>query len=61
MDTLKTEFKETFNIELVDIEEVMTARSNNDDALYKLEFNRKQVTKKEIFKIRYVCDIVVRW
>lgn len=60
-DTIKTEFKETFNIELVNIKEVMTARSNKDDALYMLEFNREQITKKEIFKIRYVSGIVVRW
>ena len=61
VDTIKDEFKKTYNIELVNIKEINTSRSNLDDALYMFEFNRDQVTKKEIFKIKYVYGIVVHW
>lgn len=61
IDTIKNEFKDTFNIELVNIKEIKTSRSNLDDALYMLEFNRNQITKREVIKIKYVYGIVIHW
>ena len=39
--------------------EITTTHSNPDDALHMIEFNRRQITKREIIKIKYVYGIVV--
>lgn len=59
--TIFDEFKNTLNIEPISINEIRTTRSNRDDAIYAIEFDRTQITKKEITKIRYLCGIVVHW
>lgn len=61
LKTILEEFKNTFNIEPVNINEINTSRSNPDDALYMLEFNRSQISKREVIKIKYCCGIVVHW
>lgn len=55
------EFKESHNIVPASVKEISTKRSNIDDAIYMLEFDRQQVSKKEIRKIRYFYGIVVKW
>lgn len=59
--TLVDEFKYNFNIELANIKEIQTSRSNANDALYMLEFNRDQISKREVIKIKYVYDVVIHW
>lgn len=59
--TMKDDFKHTFGIEPVSIKEINTSRSNPDDALYMLEFNREQITKKEVMKIKFINGIAVHW
>lgn len=61
LKTIFEEFKNTFNIEPASINEIQTSRSNPDDALYMLEFNRSQISKREVTKIKYFCGIVVHW
>lgn len=53
------EFQLEYNIELISIKE--TIRSNTNDAIYMIEFNRDQISKKEVRKIKYVFNIVVQW
>lgn len=60
-EAINEEFKEKFNIEPLSVEEIKTARSTVDDALYMLEFNKNQISKREIMKIKYFCGIVVQW
>lgn len=55
------EFNTKYNIQPTKVTEVKTARSNVDDALYMLEFDRTKISKREVRKIRYVCGIVVYW
>lgn len=59
--TIQEEFKQTFNIEPISINEVITKRSNSDDAIFMMEFNRNQVSKKEIIRIKYFYGIAVHW
>lgn len=61
INTIKEEFQLKHNIEPVSIKEIKTARTNSDDALYMLEFNRSQISKREVRKIKYFCHIVVQW
>ncbi|XP_065365524.1 uncharacterized protein LOC135958550 [Calliphora vicina] len=61
IDTIRNEFRDAFNIELISIKEIITTRSSQDDALYMLEFSRDQITKREVLKIKYVYGIVVHW
>lgn len=55
------EIKATFNIEPINIKEITTARTTADDAIYMLEFNRNQVSKREIFRIKYIHSIAIHW
>lgn len=59
--TIFDEFKDTFNIEPISINEIKTAKSSRDDALYAIEFDRTQITKKEIVKIKHFYGIIVHW
>ena len=59
LKTLVDEFKYNFNIEVTNIKEIQTSRSSADDALYMLEFNRDQISKREVIKIKYVYDVVI--
>ena len=55
-------FKSMFNIEPLSTKEIQTSRSNaNDDVMYIVEFNKNQITKREIRKIKYFCGITVMW
>lgn len=58
---INDEFKETHNIQPVSIKEISTKRSNIDDALYMIEFDKQHVSKREIHRIRYFSGIVVKW
>lgn len=55
------EFKDSHNIVPVSIKEITTKRSNIDDAIYMIEFDRQQVSKAEIRQIRYFYGISVKW
>lgn len=59
--TIMEEFKATHNIQPTSLKEIKTTRSNIDDALYLIEFDRTQVTKREIIKIRFFYGISVHW
>lgn len=59
--TIEEEFKNTHNIQPTSVKEIKTKRSNIDDALFMIEFDKSQVTKKEIIKIRYFYGISVHW
>lgn len=61
IQTISEEFKSVFNIEPISITEVKTAKSNKDDALYAIEFDKNQVTKKDVRGIKYLCGIVIQW
>lgn len=61
ISTISDEFKQTHNIQPVSIKEISTKRSSIDDALYMIEFDKQQVSKREIHKIRYFNGIVVKW
>lgn len=56
--SMAEEFKNTYNIEPVNIKEITTKRSSVDDAIYMIEFNREHVSKREVRKIRYFNGIV---
>lgn len=55
------EFKTRYNIQLMKINEIKTSRTGPDDALYVLEFDRSQISKKEVRKIKHVCGVIVHW
>lgn len=55
------EFKSSHNITPVSVKEIETKRSTADDALYLIEFDRQHVSKQEILKIRYFCNIAIHW
>lgn len=57
---ISEEFKTKFNIVPISVKEIQTNRSSKDDALYMLEFNKSQISKREVRKIRYFCGIVVQ-
>lgn len=59
--TILDEFKNSFNIVPLNVAEIKTARSNSDDALYAIEFDRNQISKKEVRRIKYFYNIVVHW
>ena len=46
---------------LANIKEIQSSRSNTNDALYMLEFNRDQISKRYVIKIKYVYDVVIHW
>lgn len=58
---IQDEFKTEFNIEPTNIKDILTARSNTDDALCMVQFNRSQISKKDVRKIKYLCNVVVHW
>ena len=58
---INEEFKTMFNIEPLSTKEIQTPRPNANDALYMLEFNKNEISKREIRKIKYLCGIVVQW
>lgn len=58
---ISEEFKAKYNVQPMKISEIKTSRTNQDDALYMLEFDRSQISKREVRKIKYVCGIVVYW
>lgn len=58
---LTDEFVKTHNIHPVSVKEINTKRSNEDDTLYLVEFDRDHVSKREVLKIRYFCNIAVYW
>lgn len=55
------ELKENYNVEVLNITEIKTKISNPDDALYMLEFDRSQNSKREIMKIKQICHVIVQW
>ena len=55
------EFVRSHNIKPVSVKEVETKRSSLDDAIYMVEFDHQQVSKREIMKIRYFSNICVYW
>ena len=55
------ELKFAHNIELLSTKEIKTKYFSYDDAVYMIEFNRDQVSKKEIQKIRFFYNIAVKW
>lgn len=59
--TIIDEFKHTHNIDLSNIKEIKTKRTSIDDAIYMIEFNRDHISKREIRKIRFFCNIAVKW
>lgn len=61
ISAMAEEFKNTYNIEPVSIKEITTIRSSVDDAIYMIEFNREQVSKKEVRKIRHFNGIIIKW
>lgn len=61
LETIIEEFKNTFNITPLTVKEITTPRSNPDDALYMVEFDRSQISKKEVTRIKYFLRIVIQW
>lgn len=59
--TIFEEFKTSFNMEPVNIKEISTVRSSMDDALYSVEFDRSQVAKSDVRRIKYFYNVVVHW
>ena len=55
------EFKNNHNITPVSVKEINTKRSNNDDALYLIEFDRNHVSIGEVLKINNFCNVAVHW
>lgn len=49
------------NINPVQIKEVITPRSSNNDALYALEFKKTDVNLSQLKNIKYVCKTAVQW
>lgn len=60
-DVIKDEFMKTHNITPVSVKEIVTKRSNEDDVLYLIEFDRQHVSKREVLKIKYFSNISVYW
>lgn len=58
---ISDEFILSHNIHPVSVKEIKTQRSNANDALYMIEFNREQISKREVKKIRYFYGISVYW
>lgn len=61
IEIIKNEFVNELNITPVSVTEIKTKKSSVDDALYMIEFNRQQVSKNEVLKIKYFCNIAVYW
>lgn len=58
---IQDELKTNFNIVPLNVKEILTTRSSADDAIYMVEFSRKQVSKKVIRKIKFICKVQVHW
>lgn len=49
-------------VDVESIKEIVTKRTNVDDAIYMIEFNRKSVSKKMLYdKVRYISNVSVQW
>lgn len=59
--TINEEFRNSHNIQPVSVKEIETKRSNPDDALYLIEFDRQHISKREVMKIKYFYSISVYW
>lgn len=60
-EIIKDEFIKTHNITPISVKEIVTKRSNEDDVLYLIEFDRQHVSKREVLKIKYFANIAVYW
>lgn len=58
---ISDEFIAAHNIHPVSVKEIKTKRSNINDALYMIEFNREHISKSEVKKIKFFYDISVFW
>lgn len=59
--TITEEFHNAHNIEPISVKEIKTKRSSEDDAIYMLEFDREQISKRELMRIRFFYGISVKW
>lgn len=60
-DWIKDELLTYHGVKCIDIKEIITSKSSQNDALYLLAFNRMEVNKKILFKIKYLQNISVIW
>ena len=60
LKTITDDLKFVHNVELLSIKEIKTKYSSYDDTVYMIEFNRDQVSKKEIQKIRFFYNTAVK-
>lgn len=58
---ISEEFITAHNIHPVSVKEIITKKSNTDDAIYMIEFDRNEITKRDVHKIRYFCGIAIHW
>lgn len=60
-ELLKEEFAKIHNIRPVSLKEIVTKKTTDDDAIYLAEFNKQEVPKSEVIKIKYFSNIAVYW
>lgn len=60
-DQIKTELKDNHGIECVSVKEIVTSRSNSNDALYLVSFKHSEVRKKTLSNIKFILKIGVNW
>lgn len=58
---IKEELQTYHGVTCIDIKEIITQKSSQNDALYLLTFNRKEVNKKILYKIKYIQNISINW
>ena len=61
IDEIRSELKENYCVDILNIREIKTKRSTKNDALYIIEFSRDSIAKKDVMKIKYICKVRVDW
>lgn len=62
INTITDELKTCFNITPVSVTEIVTQKSNKNDAIYSVEFDRGQISKREVrTKVKYLFNVVIQW
>lgn len=60
-ESIKEELLKFHGVKCVDIKEIITQKTTVNDALYLLTFNRMEVNKKILYKIKSIQSVIIYW
>lgn len=60
-DHISDELSSNHGVKTVDVREIVTRRSTDNDTLYLITFKRSEVRKKLLHKIRFINKVAIYW